>query len=449
MAWRNLLLQKKRGGRSTGMRNLAHWSELLLSVSLVVVGGVTLALHIFQVLLPDWRESRAPQGFESGTCSVTRLDLHERAHPLSVGEYGIEIQASRVTDEGLLPPVWIERELGNFSPTRGDALQMAEAYEPGTTHRCWYDPDDPSRLILRRSMRWWVWPVALIPASLFGLGVFGIVASLMQVATSAERRSLVAVKAARLDPSRESPVESGVLPKNNQEELGPGARYPHRLRAVGTAGWRMAGLMFVSAIWNVLLSYFVYVASLQYLRGDPPWLALGLVVLLGMVGIWLAFNLIREFWRRRGIGQTQLEISEHPLALGSEYQAYLLQTGRMQLAVLSVELVCEEAASYRQGTDSRTSTEVVYRKELRKWRGLRVEPSQPFEVDFSFTIPRTAMHSFHSPHNQIRWMLLVQGETSRNQQVFRQFALKVRPPQQRVDPASLVIAESEMPETTV
>lgn len=449
MAWRNLLLQKKRGGRSTGMRNLAHWSELLLSISLVLVGGVTLALHIFQVLVPDWRESRAPVGFEPGKCKVTRLDLHERDHPLSVGEYGIEIQASRVTEEGLLPPVWIERELGNFSPTRADALQMAKAYEPGTVHRCWFDPDNPDRLILRRRIRWWVWPVTLIPASLFGLGVFGIVASLMQVATSAERRSLVAVKAMRLDPLR----ESGISQKGDKDEGATAMRYAHRLRAVGTAGWRMAGLMFVSAIWNVLLAYFVYVASLQYFRGDPPWLALGLVVLLGMVGIWLAFNLIREFlrefWHRRGIGQTQLEITDNPLALGGEYHAYLVQTGRMHLKTLSVELVCEEAASYLQGTDSRTSTEVVHREELRRWIGLKVEPSQPFEVEFSIPIPRSAMHSFHSPHNQIRWMLLVQGETGRQQQVFRQFALNVRPPQQAEPAASLVIVESEMPENLV
>jgi hypothetical protein len=280
---------------------------------------------------------------------------------------------------------------------------------------------------LRRTLRWWPWPVALIPFSLFAVGVWGIVASLMQVATSAERRSLVTAKAVRLDPLRESPAESATLTVPDHRDETRGTYYDHRLPAAGTAGWRMAGLMLVTAIWNVLLAYFIYVASLQYLRGDPPWLVLGLVVLLGLVGVWLAFNLIREFWERRGIGHTLLEISEHPLALGGEYRAYLSQTGHMKLRTLVVELVCEEVASYQQGTDSRTSVEVVYREELRKWRGLNVATGQPFEADITLWIPATAMHSFRSQHNEVRWMLVVRGETDRKQEVHRQYAMNVRP----------------------
>lgn len=425
MAWRNPLFQKKRGGRSTGMRNVAHWSELFLSISLVIVGTVTLGLHISQVLLPDWRESRAPRGYEAGTCQVTELRVHEYSR--GILEYGIEVEAAVVTEDGLQEPVWIDRLLGEFSPTRGDALQMAEAYRPGTQHACWYDPADPTHLILRRQMRWWVWPVTLIPASLLAVGVFGIVASLMQVATSAERRSLVTVKAVRLDPLRESSSDSTMLPAIGLDDQSPGTHYPHRLPVIGTAGWRMAGLMMVTAIWNMLLAFFVYVASLEYLRGNQPWLALMLVVLLGVVGVWLAYNLISEFWHRRGIGQTHVELSDHPLAVGGEYHAYLMQTGRMEARTLLVELVCEESASYQQGTDSRTSTETVIRQELRKWRNLTIDPSQPFEVEFSFRIPTDAMHSFRSPHNEIRWMLIVRGETSRAQEILRQFVMNIRP----------------------
>lgn len=433
MPWRNPLFPKKRGGRSTGMRSVGYWSELFLSVSLVVVGTVTLALHIFQVLWPDWLESRPPaNGYEAGMCVVTDMRINEYDTPLSVGEYGIQVQAARVLDDGSEgDPVWIERTVGQFSPTREDAEQMAEPYRKGNELACWYNPDDPSQLVLRRSIRWWVWPVTLIPASLLAVGIFGIVASLMQVATSAERRSLVTVKAMRLDPLRDTPDASKTLPTGLREDESPGIRYAHRLPAVGTAGWRMAGLMMVCAIWNMLLAFFVYVASLQYLNNESPWLALGLVVVLGLVGVWLAFHLIREFWNRRGIGQSHVEISSHPLALGGEYQAYLMQTGNMQLRTLLVELVCEESASYQQGTDSRTSVEVVYRQELRKWRGLRVEASQPFETEMTFTIPATAMHSFRSPHNQIRWMLLVRGETNRRQEMYRQFGLLVQPAKKR------------------
>ncbi len=428
MGWRNPFFQKKRGGRSTGMRNLAYWSELLLSVSLVVVGGATLLLHIFQVLVPDWRASRAPAGFEAGICEITEQREPRRDGPLGVIGSGLELQASRVTDDGkLLPPVWIKREVGSFSPTRTDVEDMAAIYAVGTDHACWFDPNNSSRLMLRRPLRWWPWPVALIPLSLFAVGVWGIIASLMQVVTSVERRSLVAGNARRLDPMRESSAESATLAEFSAADEEHGVRYPHRLPAIGTAGWRMAGLMLVTTIWNILLAYFVYVASLQMLRGDPAWLVLVLVVMLGLVGLWLAFNLIREFWERRGIGQTHLEISEHPLALGGQYAVFLSQTGRMKLRRLTAELVCEEAASYQQGTDLRTSVAVVHREELGKWIGIRVEMGQPFEMDFTFTVPAEAMHSFRSPHNEVRWMLVVEGETDRGQEVHRQYSMNVRP----------------------
>ncbi len=413
-----------------------------MSVSLVLVGGATLLLHIFHVLLPDWRESRALRGFEPGVCQITDYQIHRRGNPLGVIEFGIELQASRIAEQGLLPPVWIERELGNFSPTRSDVDHMAQLYTPGTEHACWYDPDDNSRLVLRRTLRWWPWPVALIPLSLFSVGVWGIVASLMQVATSAERRSLVAVKAARLDPSRKSAAPSGTLVAVGNDDESRGVHYAHRLPVAGTAGWRMAGLMLVTAIWNVLLAYFVYVASLQYLRGNPPWLVLGLVVLLGLVGVWLAFNLIREFWERRGIGQTYLEISEHPLAIGGEYRVYLSQTGRMKLRKLTLELVCQEVASYQQGTDSRTSVESVYRDELRKWQGLSVDAGEPFEAEITIAIPANAMHSFRSQHNEIRWMLVVRGETDRQQEVLRQYNMNVRPASKRDDSELLALHSS-------
>ena len=438
MAWRNPFLHKKRGSRSNAMRNVGYWSEVFLSVSLLVVGTITLALFIFQVLLPDWHDSRRPRGYAPGMCQVTMLRFHEHSTPIrleddaiEVGEYSIEVQAARIKeDQSLDPPVWIERELGHFSPTRIDAQQMADHYKPGTELACWYDPDDPSRLVLRRSMRWWVWPVTLIPVSLLGVGIWGIVASLMQVATSVERRSLVAVKAVRLDPLRESSAESTMVPAVELQDESPGTRYAHRLPVLGTQKWRMAGLMIVCAIWNSLVAYLVYVASLEYMAKNPPWMAIGLVLLLGVVGVWLAFNLIREFWERRGIGQAQLEISAHPLALGGTYRVYLVQSGRMHLRWLTVELACEESASFRQGTDLRTCTEQVQHEELRKWQQLNIEPHLPFEADLSLTIPANAMHSFRSPHNEICWMLLVRGLTDRRQEVYRQFALNVRPAQQ-------------------
>jgi len=462
MPWRNLF-PKKRGGRRTGRRSVGHWSELLLSLSLVVIGGGALLLHIFQVLLPDWCEARELRGFERGVCEITQTRIVPRDNPLGVADYVLEIQASLITDDGPLPPIWLDSEFGDSSPSRSDALHLERLFQTGEQRQCWYDPAQPSRLVLRRSHRWWPWPVALIPASLLAVGVWGIVASLMQVATSAERRSMVSAKALRLDPLRESPDASPSQQPTDSSSMGmpsvtddsfetgahafpvsPGVQQPYRLHPHGATAWRVAGLFLVCGIWNTLLAYFCVVASRQFLRDGLPLLALVLVVILGLVGVWLAFHLVREFWQRRGIGPSQLEVSEHPLAVGRNYRAYFLQIGRMQLKSLAVLLVCEESASYQQGTDSRTEVLTVYEEELRLWRGLNVEPGQPYEADITFGIPESAMHSFRSPHNEIRWLLCVRGETEQGQAIDRRFTLRVRPALQ--DISSDLIAEGSTSE---
>lgn len=461
MPWRNLF-PKKRGGRRTGRRSVGHWSELLLSLSLVVIGGGALLLHVFQVLLPDWREARELRGFERGVCEITQTRIVPHENPLGVTDYVVEIQASLITEQGQLPPVWLDSDFGDSSPSRSDALHLERMFQTGEQRQCWYDPAQPSRLVLRRSHRWWPWPVALIPASLLAVGVWGIVASLMQVATSAERRSMVSAKALRLDPLRESPETSPVKQATDAssvavpavthsggdasappQPVGSGAQQPYRLYPHGATAWRVAGLFLVCGIWNTLLAYFCVVASRQFLRDDLPLLALVLVVMLGLVGVWLAFHLVREFWQRRGIGPSQLEVSEHPLAVGGTYRAYFLQIGRMQLESLAVLLVCEESASYQQGTDSRTEVLTVYQQQLRLWRGLNIEPGQPFEADLNFAIPESAMHSFRSPHNEVRWLLCVRGKTEQQQVIDRRFTLRVRPAVQ--DVTSDLIAEGASP----
>ncbi len=426
MPRRNPLFVKKRGARRTSTRMVGHWSELLLSLSLVVVGGGILTLHVVRVMLPEWRATQELRGLEPTTCQIIDSSIFQRRMPLAVAEFGLKIKASRISEEGLAPPVWIDLGFRGFTPSRADATHLAQWYKPGDEFPCWFDPDDPSRLLLRRPYRWWPLAVALIPASLLAVGIWGIVASLMQVATSAERRSLVVVKAVGRDPRRHGPTSAATLPASATEGTSLGLQGAYRLPIAGTA-WRTLGLFFVCVIWNALLAYFGYIASGQFLRGDPVWLALGLVVALGLVGVWLAFHSVRELWERRGVGPTQIEVSEHPLTLGGEYHAHLLQTGKMELRTLRLCLICEESASYQQGTDSRTSVETVYRRELRKWRSLKMRPGEPFEAEWSFQIPRDAMHSFRSPNNEIRWLLVVEGTTTQGQSLLRRFSLSVWP----------------------
>jgi hypothetical protein len=428
VGWRNPLLLKKRGGRRTGGQKVGHWSEVLLSVLLMVVGGTMLTLHVKNVLVPEMEYARDVQGFEPGRCRIVDTAISYDTSPIGAPKYALNILASRLEGDKELPAVWMERGAGDFSPSRSDAEILEERYAVGTEHPCWYDPADPQRLVMGRSFGWWPWPVALIPASLLAVGIWGIVAALMQVSTSAERRSMVTVRAMRLDPRRDAAGHlSSTLPAYDTDVESPGIRYAHRLPSTGPGAWRMAGLFFVCAVWNTLLAYFLYAVSLRQVQDESVWFALGLVVVLGVVGVWLAFHLVRELWDRRGIGMTQLELAELPLAVGGNTEGYLLQQGQMQLTSLVLRLVMEEVANYQQGTNSQTAVERVYEKEIRRWRGLDVAHGLPFEADFVAEIPSNAMHSFRAPHNEICWLLEVRGMTTRQQEIVKRFPLCVLP----------------------
>lgn len=428
MGWRNSILVKKRGERRTGVALVGHWSEILLSLVLVIVGGTMLTLHVKNVLIPEMRYAREIRGFKPAQCRIVRTRIEYRTSPIGAPKYVLDVFASRIVDNQELVPVWMERGAADFSPSRSDTEILSERYPVGSIQACWYDPKNPERLRIGRRHSWWPWPVALIPASLLTVGLWGIVASLMQVSTSAERRSMVAVKALRFDPSRDAEGGlSATLPAYDSEIDIPGIRFAHRLPLADSGAWRMAGLFFASAVWNTLLAYFLYEISLRQLTDDSDWLALGLVVVLGMVGVWLAFQLVHELWERRGIGMTQLELAECPLHVGGRTEGYLLQQGQMKLQSLVLRLVMEETASYQQGTNAQTAVQRVYEKEIRRWRGLDVAYGLPFEADFSVEMPLTAMHSFRAPHNEVRWLLEVAGTTQRQQELLRRFPLAVLP----------------------
>ena len=67
----------------------------------------------------------------------------------------------------------------------------------------------------------------------------------------------------------------------------------------------------------------------------------------------------------------------HP---GGEYQVFLSQTGRLSVKRLKLSLVCEEEATYRQGTDTRTESQKVFAQELFRREDFEIPPGIPFEM---------------------------------------------------------------------
>jgi hypothetical protein len=126
----------------------------------------------------------------------------------------------------------------------------------------------------------------------------------------------------------------------------------------------------------------------------------------------LVYALVRQLLITTGVGPTRMEISRHPLHPGESCNLYLSQAGRLTIKSLEVLLVCEEHATYRQGTDTRTDQRRLLEQSVYRRDGFEIDPTVPFEDQWSIAIPAAAMHSFKSTHNEVRWKLLVKGDVA-------------------------------------
>jgi hypothetical protein len=147
------------------------------------------------------------------------------------------------------------------------------------------------------------------------------------------------------------------------------------------------------------------------------------------------------------MGQTTIEISELPLVPGGAYQAWLVQQGSLKMRSLELSLICEEEATFTQGTDVRTEMREVYRQLCFERRNFAIEGGEAFREMCRFSLPISAMHSFQSPHNVVRWKIVVRGEAEKWPAFERGFPVVVYPGEttMHVEVGSRVARQALMP----
>ena len=105
-------------------------------------------------------------------------------------------------------------------------------------------------------------------------------------------------------------------------------------------------------------------------------------------------------------------MSSAELAVGEQFKLQVAHRGCRRPVRLAVALVCEERASYRQGTNTRTDTELVVEIPLDPTNSEAATEAEPV-LNFDTRIPPEAMHSFKGKHNAIAWKIRVKGEIER------------------------------------
>ncbi len=285
---------------------------------------------------------------------------------------------------------------------------------------------DPSQFALGVGF----WLLVLVTASSVVLGGGGLIWSVLRVGTSIERRSALALRAVDSEIVRSAvprPRNYPTLPRYEGLIDSPGIELAYRLPSSQTPAWRLLAMTIFTMLWNLVVCLLTVSVVSAHVAGRHEWLITGLLVPCWGVSYWSVRTFLNLLIQSSGMATTTVEISDLPVSPGRDYQVVVAQHGYATMNSLELSLVCEEEATFTQGTDVRREVREVYRRPIWRREGFRIEPGLPFLESSSLSVPANAMHSFQSPHNVVRWKLVILGQAASWPVFERHFPLVVYP----------------------
>ena len=382
--------------------------EALFFALFLLLGCGGMVAIFAALVVPEWRVNRV---FVEHPCVVLDKRIGETKgedgtlyRPEILIEYQIGGETYRV---------WTYDVRGAYSSGQRDKQKILDRFAVGQEYYCWFNPANPSEAVLARAYSWWLWLTFIVPASFIFLGGGGLIYAALGLGKSAERRAAMAKSAARLDPfdgADRSKAEFPCIPVDSNITDSPGTTLAFRLPTELSTAWALFGTLIACILWNGAVSVFAAAAVHSHLEGRPEWFLTFFVIPFLVVGIGLILFFLRLLALATGIGPTLLEISDHPLHPGRSYRLLLSQAGRLRFNSLELLLVCEEEATYRHGTDTRTETRRVHQQTVFRREGFEVRRGVPFEAECELAAPIGVMHSFKSEHNEVNWRLIVKGD---------------------------------------
>ena len=425
VARRIRLLRKKRGDRVSGSARWSAAGEGLFFGCCLVLGAIATVMIVRQVVVPQWRVRRefvaAPcRVLAAPTVDVRQEDEGESYRPLIPFQYKVGDRTYRADRYDLMQTWFADREA---------AEEIASRFQEGETYQCWYDPQRPGTAVLEPTLRWTVWLLLLLPVAFLAIGLGGLAYTVWQTSTSRERRAARASKVGGESNAAagDGPAKYPTVPGTDDLNDSPGTTLAYRLPIALTPGWQLFSLATACLFWNGLVIVLLVLAINNHLAGRPDWILTVLVLPFAVFGGWLVMHWVRQLLKTTGIGPTRIELSGHPLVPGDRFELFLSQSGRLRVQALEVTLVCEEQATFRQGTDSVTDTREVRADPVVLRNNFEVRPGAPYELRCTLAVPAEAMHSFRSAHNSVHWKLRVRGQVARWDCYERSFPVIVRP----------------------
>jgi hypothetical protein len=385
--------------RASGISNLGKKIELAIGLVFTGVGG---ALSVLLLIIPGVRLVSALDWTE-----VPATVVSSSVRSWSTDD-GMSYAADVLYEYSAGGRTWTSNRRSFFpmnSSDAGDAGATVDAYPQGAEITCFIDPDDVSRSVLDRGFR---------PAYLIGLFplVFLLAGIGLTIHSFRSRRTAIP----------ESPVGDTEIAETGGERVLEPAAGPLA---------KVAGMVFFAAIWNGLVSVFVWIAVSSHLEGNPEWFLTVFIIPFVLVGLGLivgvVYSILAAFNPR-----PRLSMTPASPRLGSRISVTWRFTGRpSRISRLTITLEGYESATYRRGTDTHTDREVFASIDL-------ADTTAEWEIaqgNAAGAIPEDTMHSFSSSNNAITWSLHLHGDIARWPDVDESFEIDVRPlPRERLVP---------------
>ncbi len=421
--------EKKRGSRRTGPKKLGRASEAAFFAVFLLLGCGGLAGQFLFLAVPEYRVNHR---FAEHTCTVLDKRIAETTDAGGT-RYRPEIRIRYEVDDRTYV-TWTYDARNAYSSGREEKQRVLDRFVVDARrpreYPCWVDPSDPGNAVLVRGYSGWTWLTLIVPVSFMILGGGGLIYTVIPWGRSAERRAALTQRVQQhdlLNGNGHARREFPHIPNGGDITNSPGTRLRFRLPIASSPAWAMIGTLTAALLWNGIVSVFLVIAVGGYLRGEPDWLLTLFVVPFVLAGIGLIVLFVRQVLVTTGIGPTWVEISDHPLRPGGAYELFVSQPGRLKFNRLNVRLVCEEEATYRQGTNTRAESHVVHQQEVLRREDFQLHRGLPFEAQCALDVPAAAMHSFRAEHNEIRWKLVVEGEVAGWPEYRRAFPVIVHP----------------------
>lgn len=417
------LYGKKRGNRRSGSSLGKAWLATFFAVFLLGGCGF-LGLLIYLLVLPEWRVNHR---FVEGRCEVLQKRIGE-SRAQGSATYRPEFLL-RYEVDGETYETWSYDATKAYSSGLPAKQSILQRYEVGKQYACWYDPRDPETVVLVRGYTWVAWMMLLLPLTFIAVGGSGVIYHLLSWSTSAERRLALARKVTQLELFEGSPGgrELPGVPSEVDLTNSPGTRLAYRLPMAVSPGWALVAMVAACLFWNGMVTLFLVIAIDSHLRAEPEWFLTLFILPFVLIGCGLIYFTIQQLLLTTGVGPTLVEISDHPLYPAREYEVFVSQSGRLTMHGLKVLLVCQERATYQQGTNSRTETSPVFEQEVYSHEHFEIQQDEPLEATARLRVPADAMHSFRSAHNEVQWKLIVKGHVAGWPGYEREFPLLVYP----------------------